>query len=568
VNFWLSLLGVNILIFLPGYFLNLRNEPNPFDFIFNRTKSAKDFIRNTYARDSSDPFRVLLEYSVAMLVIKMMGYNGLWTVAFLAIIALSGFLTHIYVAVMVYVFNRPPVIQSDLEFLKVGLTIAYKIRVLIFIGFGLLVGLLFYLFFHTSTFLLSLDAALWQMILALIVFICLGLFHVRGYGYASFHHRVFYSFIIHMIRNYLNGNQYKSLLEKDKTFFEQFNIYTDLELDQKPNVVIFSIESYGSIVFKDEELKKSIDPILEKYKEQLSNKGFLIQSSLSNPPQFGGGSWLSYTSFLFGMKVDDMNQYNMLFKSNSAFRYYQSLLTFLKSKGYKNYLLCPLGGGYNDKVDWDIVKMNFDADEFLNWERINYQGKKYQYLKMGYGPADQYSIYKADEIIEQASAEPYSLFFSTLNSHIPFDSPEKMVEDWRVLNTPNDIEAEGEHLNSDLFSRYKKAINYQLSFILDYIVQKDEENTIYILFGDHQPPFITKKEMGISTPIHIISRNKEFLEVFENVSFSAGFYPERMDDSSFKHEGFYSLFMKAFNYAFGKEKNKELPFMSNGIQLK
>jgi len=264
-----------------------------------------------------------------------------------------------------------------------------------------------------------------------------------------------------------------------------------------------------------------------------------------------------------------MNQYNLLFKSNSSFKYYQSLLSFLKSNGYKNYLLCPLGGGYNDKVDWEIVKRNFDADEFLDWKKMDYQGKKYKYLKMGYSPSDQYSIHKAHQIIEEDSVEPYSLFFSTLNSHMPFHSPSEIVEEWKDLNTTNENGVVEDDANLSLFDKYKKAINFQLSFVLDYINKKDNgDDTIYILFGDHQPPFITKREMGFSTPIHILSRNQEFLKIFDELSFNEGFYPQIQKDHLINHEGFYSLFMKGFNQAFGKVKNLDLPYMPNGVELR
>ncbi len=565
--FWISLIGVNMLFFIVGFILNIKNQPNPFAFLFERPKSFKSYIKDIYSRDSSDPFRLLLEYTILVLVLKLVGATNHGMIVLLACTATAGFIISTYSAVMLYIFNRAPVIQSDLEFIKVGMTIAYKIKFLILIGFGLLLVGLFNAFYALTNFILNLDVATISLAFGLVIVLCLGMYNVKNYGYQLFHQRSVYSFLIHSIRNYWNGNRYNFLLKKDKAFFEKYNVYKNLQLENRPNVVIFSIESYGSIVFKENELEKSISRVFEKYNQKLSEKGFSVCSGLSNPPLFGGGSWLSYTSFIFGMKVDDMNQYKLLFKNNSSFKYYQSLLSFLKSHGYKNYLLCPLGGGYNDKVDWEMVKMNFDADEFLDWDRMEYQGKKYRYLKMGYSPSDQYSIYKADEIIENASEEPYSLFFSTLNSHMPFHSPTKVEDRWQDLNESNDDRIIDEKSNSDLLSKYDDAINYQLSFVLDYIEKKNCDNTLYILFGDHQPPLITKKEMGFSTPIHVLSKNQDFLKVFSKMSFNQGFYPDQTNGSLINHEGFYSLFMKGFNHAFGKEKDIDLPYMPNGVQL-
>ena len=553
--------------FVLGYILNFKNQSNPVAFLFERPKSISTYSKDFYTRESSDPFRILLEFSICILIIKLLVFEGPWIAVIPALIATLGFVYIAYTHVMIYIFNRVPVLSSDIEFLKVGMTIAYKRKLLLSVGLLLLLAGVFYAYFEISTLLFGLETSPTLLIGALLLFSFLGLFNVYKYGYHLLQDRTVHSFLIYFLLNLKNGRKYNFLLKKDKSFFEKFNLYKDLKLEKRPNVVIFSIESYGSIVLKDAELKKSIDTIYERYSESLKKENFLIRSKLSKPPQFGGGSWLSYTSFIFGMKVDDMNQYNLLFKSNSSFQYYQSLLSFFKSNGYKNYLLCPLGGGYNDKVDWSLVKKNFSSDEFLDWERMDYQGKRYQYLKFGYSPSDQYSLHKADEIIREAETEPYSLFFSTLNSHVPFDSPQEIVDNWQDLKIQTDESSQLEEENSNLFSRYKKAIVYQLSFVLDYILKNGGDDTIYILFGDHQPPFITKKEMGFTTPIHIIAKNKDFVRAFEEISFIEGFYPKMAESESMNHEGFYSIFMKAFNRTYGKLKDIDLPYLHNGVQL-
>lgn len=537
-------------------------------FLFEKRDSFQAFLKIPYVRDSSDPFRILMEYTIAILMVKIFGFESTGTLVFLALLGTIGFVISTYGMIMIYIFNRVPILHSDIAFLKVGLTIAYRIKFLIFLG-AVLSGILVYnLFYFLSALLLALEVSNTAMLIGGILFLILGLFHIHKFNYHLFHHRTVYSFTIHLFRNYLHGIRYNFLLKKDQAFFDQYNLYKNVQLAQKPNIVIFSIESYGSIVMKKAQLRESMKEVFETYGQQLSDKGFLVRSSFSNAPQFGGGSWLSYTSFMFGMKFDDMNQYNLLFKNNSAFQYYQSLLSYLKTRGYKNYLLCPLGGGYNDKVDWNIVQKNFDADEFLDWNKMEYKGKRYQYLKLGYSPSDQYSLHKADQLIEEESVSPFSLFFSTLNSHMPFHSPEDVVENWEDLNSGLEDKEKIEDYNSNLLSKYQKAIRFQLSFILDYISKKNQDDTIYILFGDHQPPFITDRKMGFSTPVHVISKNASFLTDFEELGFASGFWPTHSESSIINHEGFYSLFMKAFNRTFGTNKMLELPYLAEGIQLR
>ena len=167
----------------------------------------------------------------------------------------------------------------------------------------------------------------------------------------------------------------------------------------------------------------------------------------------------------------------------------------------------------------------------------------------------------------QDNEAPQSLFFWTLNSHTPYDSPTKVVQNWEELEDPNlDLE-ETHHQNINREEKYFQSAKYQLEFISDFIEKHDNDNALYILFGDHQPPFITKEKHGLETPIHVIAKNEDFIKTFYTHGFSKGISPQLSDIAVLKHEGFYSLFMKALNKNYGTHPDIELPYLPNGVEF-
>ena len=69
-----------------------------------------------------------------------------------------------------------------------------------------------------------------------------------------------------------------------------------------------------------------------------------------------------------------------------------------------------------------------------------------------------------------------------------------MEEDWRNLNQSTHTFEQTDVGSTGLIKKYKDSINYQLDIFLQFIQQEDPENTVLVLFGDHQPPAITTKD--------------------------------------------------------------------------
>jgi phosphoglycerol transferase MdoB-like AlkP superfamily enzyme len=226
--------------------------------------------------------------------------------------------------------------------------------------------------------------------------------------------------------------------------------------------------------------------------------------------------------------------------------------------------LAPLGGGYDSLVDWNVVKRSFSYDHLIDWNRLDYRGKTCKFIDVGISPPDQFSLGKAKEIIDKFNHNPYSLFFIGLNSHYPFDSPLNIEENWRKIESIN-FQITGKD-KTNLLDKYKKSINYQLHVWADYISKNGSPDDVYIIFGDHQPPFITDDNYGKDTPIHIITQKEEIISDLQSLGFNNRIEPENKE-AVINHEGFYSIFMSLLNKHFGSDKTLELNHLKNGINL-
>ena len=188
---------------------------------------------------------------------------------------------------------------------------------------------------------------------------------------------------------------------------------------------------------------------------------------------------------------------------------------------------------------------------------------------MGPSPPDQYVLKDINEEIEGRSDQPFLLFWITQNSHYPWSNVPQVVDDWRAMNDGSAgvtlFDDEAMSLSS-MQENYLNAITYELSFLTDFILKEADDDAVFVLIGDHQPGYVTRRSHGFDTPVHIISKDEAFLENFAEYGFEAGL---RVDNPSpaIRHEGFYSLFMRILLEHYGHGAGKLPPYYPDGVQL-
>jgi len=561
-QFWIALLCVNVLFFLPPYIANFKNEPNPFG-VLAKKRTLRSYLLLPYVKSSSDPFKINFEYTVAIILASLLSVSYAPVIHFCALVGLFTFVSIVYYSVMVYVFQKPPFLKGDIAFAKVGISILGRYRIVILMAIAVSLVGLYYLILLVTQVILELPANPALQIGAILTLCVLGLYKVRTSGYRLFHNRTVLSSLGYLYRNLEYSNRYHFLTEKGASYFDQHNTYKDIHLATKPDVHILCIESYGSLFFRSEMIASDKLTMMRRYESDLLDSGYHVVTGYSEPPQFAGGSWKSYSSLNFGIKLLDDGLYFTLFNNAQGFDHYQSLQGYLRSQGYFNYALAALQPNKGEVVDWDHIRRSFDSDKIIDWDTIGYKGKTIKFFSVRDIAPDQYALNKASDYILSEDNQPYSLFNINLNSHYPFDSPESLVKDWRTLQ-----EIAPKMIAKDLpvEERYGKSIKYQLDNTVELIKESADRDGVYVVFGDHQPPFITDQRYGFETPIHIVSKRPELLEPFLKIGFQEGMYPPAQDEGSqMKHEGFFSLFMQGLNKAYGMQPERDLPYKPGGV---
>ena len=288
---------------------------------------------------------------------------------------------------------------------------------------------------------------------------------------------------------------------------------------------------------------------MAEFEAQLTGNQWHTTSHLSQAPITGGGSWISYTSAMMGFKIKEQGTYLSLMYREEMQRY-QHLVRWLQHQGYKSYRLNPIPSFKGMKIPWEQYQSFYAIDEWIRAEEMQFKGKCY-----GFGPCppDQYSLNFAHDWIKKQAQEPYFLFFITQNSHSPFLSPEKVVPNWRDLYDSNIPE----EMSSSIFVQpkiedYQKAIRYQMAFLTDFILKQGTDQDLFFLIGDHQPATFPKKEEGMETPVHIISKNAALINQFSQYGFTRGLVANAKTEPM-QHESIFSLLVRELIRNYGLE---------------
>ena len=339
--------------------------------------------------------------------------------------------------------------------------------------------------------------------------------------------------------------------------------YAHASLIEKPTIYLIFIESYGDVVYTHPELRDPFTELMTELDAEMAATDWHIASMLSWTPVYGGGSWLAYTSLLTGLTVNNEPIYNTLIRQ-SVNQPLFSLSRYLQTQGYLYNRVTPLPVDSVEEIDYlDELDHFYGYDNWLTIADMGYEGTRY-----GWGPAppDQYTLGYLRDYANRAD-QPSLNFFITHNSHAPWGTQPALAADWRDLQTPSDL---GDVVVGDstfLPEQYLGAMEYQLRTAVDFIKQETRDDVIFILVGDHQPPRISALDGSPYTPIHIIGRNPDFVDDFYFFEFERTLRINRLDVGVY-HEGFLSLFMRAFLGNYSDVTYDELPpYLPNGLRF-
>lgn len=343
-----------------------------------------------------------------------------------------------------------------------------------------------------------------------------------------------------------------------------YEAYQQLKIKTKPNIELIFIEAYGSLLSTVQPYDSIYIHQLQHFDQKLKSNHWLSASALSNSTILGGRSWLGFTSLLSGIHIDNHPAYEKLIQDHVG---YPHLINLLNHFGYETYRLNTMASFGDDNRALDsIAGRYFNNNKWTRFQDLPYQGYKYDYMG---GIPDQYALNYWHEKVLNPSKQPYFLFFITLNTHAPFYLPPPVLDNWNDLDTIK--MSPHKTVRSENFSpveRYSKEVVYILQVLEKYILEKGNDNTLYVLVGDHQPAgmeyLLEGKTDVYATPLHIISRDSTWMKILLQEGMTAGMVPPFHPGSLLSHEGFYSFFMAT--WAKRDSLQLSVPYLKNGYQ--
>ena len=575
--FWICFLGLNALLFLPTYVFN-RGESTFLPLVPRLVQDPADVATQLLAwRNNLDLFRLNAEFVLMITLWTHLPSNwkqplrSYFFVLFVLIYGLT-FVYAVYESLTLYFYQVDAVLYAHLQLLidGLGFFVSHMQISSISILAGSLViisGIVFLLFIIREIFVKTLDklSKASRILLKIgAVFIIYSLIFNRNILASP--KSVVSSLVVKVYKNTIDSIALSEEIQAlDNLELQHSYDYSGQTLLATPNIYLIFVESYGSILYKREVFRDKYLGILSEKQTELERNGWFATSTLSESPTWGGGSWLAYTSVLFGLKIDTHPQYLSLLNQFQD-QEYPDLGFTLRTLGYRYIRATSLAVELNDQ-DWQKYVDFYGVDSWIRYSDFDFHGTHYGW---GPSPPDQYILNAAHEKIVEKSDKPFLLFLITQNSHFPWRAVPTVVDDWHSLNDGNSIvtvfdeEGVAKKVRQE---DYIKAITYELDFLTDFILKEAGENDIFILIGDHQPGYVTRREDGFDTPLHIISKNSEFIEKFAPYGFDSGL---RINDMTptIKHEGFYSLFMKLFLEHFGSGNKAIPPYLPSGVVVK
>lgn len=572
-RFWFGFLGLNLLLFLPGYLFTVSDSvwlPQ----IDDRWATSLFVWRNNL-----DVFRLHLEWT--LLVTVWVSWAGLRTGRFgriYRLLAALGFVLAFAYAVyemsMRTLYQSDPVFYSQYPFIRDGVAFVLDSLGIPTWLFVVGIGLVFLLLVGIGRMAYGVVGpvaaqlgrpsriALW-IVAGVSIAAALGL---RGQLVSP--KTVVQSFGFKLVENVSASAELQRQVNAfDATQPGVVYDYGEHSLLRTPNIYLIFIESYGSVLYKRDDWREGYSEIVTEHEELLASAGWHTASALSESPTWGGGSWMAYTSALFGLRVDSQPQYLALFD-----RYlqepYPGLARTLQQQGYTHTWVSPIVSNISS-VDWDAYAAFYSTDAWPKFADLDYQGRVY-----GWGPAppDQYvlNLARAD-LLDITSGAPQLLFYITQNSHFPWAPQPRLVADWRSFQSDALVEVILERDPAtlpgyELRALYLDAIEYQLDMLTDFILTAGNEDALFVLVGDHQPQRVSRREDGFDTPLHVISRDPALIEQFV----AHGLQPGLLLDNpvaTHKHEGLYSLIMNALLTQYGDGVKLPPPYLPDGLPL-
>jgi hypothetical protein len=345
------------------------------------------------------------------------------------------------------------------------------------------------------------------------------------------------------------AHQVRAGIRDGRVFAEQASVdaFADTPPDQlltglRGKDVLFTfIESYGRSAIEDPAMAKQVDAVLDDGTSSLKAAGFSSQSGWLKSPVAGAGSWLAHSTFLSGLWIKNQQRYRNLTSSN------RETLTsyFQKTDAWRTVGIVP-----GVRRAWPEGKF-FGLDHIYDSEHLGYQGPYFSWTPV----PDQFSL-EAFERLEHGKKDrkPMMAEIILASSHNPW-APIARTVDWDDLGDGSvfdQIKKEGKDPKEvwknpeSVRTEYRRAIEYSLTSLIQYMERYGDKNTVLVFLGDHQPnPTVTGSGVSKDVPVTVVAHDPKVLDKISDWGWTDGLKPAK-DAPRWGMDKFRDRFMTAY----------------------
>ncbi|MGW2565920.1 sulfatase [Streptomyces sp. NPDC001537] len=287
------------------------------------------------------------------------------------------------------------------------------------------------------------------------------------------------------------------------------------------DVMFTFIESYGRVAIDDPTMGPEVDATLKAGDARLKAAGFAARSGWLRSPVTGAGSWLAHSTFLSGLWIKNQQRYRTLTTSDRA-----TLTSYFQKTGaWRTVGIVP-----GVRKAWPEGKY-FGLDHIYDSTHLGYQGPYFSWTPV----PDQFSL-EAFQKLEHGkkNRDPIMAEIILASSHNPW-SPIAHMIDWKDLGdgkvfykikkegtNPTEVWKSAQRVRTE----YRKAIQYSLDSLTEWMQRYGDDKTVLVFLGDHQPvPTVTGGTANRDVPVTIVARDPKVLDRVSDWGWTDGIKP-------------------------------------------
>jgi Sulfatase len=285
------------------------------------------------------------------------------------------------------------------------------------------------------------------------------------------------------------------------------------------DVLLIFVESYGRSSLDNPAYAPLLRGTLKRFGAALEEKGFTARSAWVTSPTFGGESYLSHSTTVSGLWINNQQRYVQLLRSKR-----DTLISDFNTAGWRTVAVMPeITMPWPEAAYYRFAKIYAAPD-------LNYKGEPFDYMTM----PDQYALSAIQTLeLEKADREPVMAVIALISSHIPWAPIPKIVT-WdnvgdgsifttaRTPETANDVWRDPARVPVT----YAQSIDYTLQTLQSFVTTFGRDNMLVIIMGDHQPmTFLTGEGASYEVPVHMIARDPALLALLDEGRGTPGMEP-------------------------------------------